>query len=277
MPLSEEFVLYSLADFFNRTLEVKMSKDTLAFIKNKSKDFSKLSTADKIYYFKYSVQLAESLMRYLDGICYFEINTDETNDIAHDFRLTWKKNKVVHISIYHNTINVHDVIPEKLMKICKYKRNTKVCKSYNENYRRINDMAYKKIKSKTKYTELSDKAKNKAFVSPVCDLVVTTLSKKRKCAAHLYNHLFSESNRIVIKLHKNRFVMYDFGQELGSVDSYRMKLSHDNHITITFNNKAKFVLNLQPNGPLIKEHLSIKFHTNFKNMDDIFAVDTQSV
>ena len=272
MPIDQKLLLYSLANTFHTTLGINISDETKTYNKKKSKEFGKMSVNEKMYYTKYSIQLAQSLMEYLKDISLFELNTDEDNEIVHDFRLTWKKNNIAHISMSHTSINVRDVIPEKLMKICKYKKNTNMSKAYISSYKTLNDKGYQKIKKYDKYSELNDKTRNNAVIYPVRDLVLSTLSKKRKCASSFFNHLFDESDRIVFRLYKNRFTMYDFGKNLDEVESYRMKLNQDNDIVIKFNNKTTFVLTLQWNASKISEHLSIKFHTIFKNMDDLFAV-----
>lgn len=277
MPVDENLLLFSLANTFNTTFKINICADTKAFIKATGKKFDKLPNSEKVYYVKYSIKLAESLSDYLDDIKLFEINTDPDHDIVHDFRLTWAKKNVAHISMSHKTINVKDVIPEKLMKICKYKRNTKICKAYTEKYKKINSNGYKKIKSKNKYSELSDKSKNSNLLGPICDLVLNTLSKKRKCASNFYDFLFAESDRLVLKLYKSRFTIYDFGKELVDVESFGMKLNPGNELLITFNNGVKFSLVLQTNASEIKEHLSLKFHTKIKNLDDLFGVANASI
>ncbi|MEP7258838.1 MAG: FlgD immunoglobulin-like domain containing protein, partial [Flavitalea sp.] len=45
--------------------------------------------------------------------------------------------------------------------VCKYKKNTKINKKYRESYAKINASGYKKLKSKTKYSEVPEKVKNK--------------------------------------------------------------------------------------------------------------------
>lgn len=277
MPLDEKHLLYSLANTFNTTLGIEICDDTKAYIKSNGKAFSKLNATDKMYYTKYAIQVAQDLTNYLKDISLFELNVDSDNEIVHDFRLTWKKGNIAHVSMSHGSINIRDVIPEKLMKICKYKKNTKIYKAFTAEYQKITSKAYEKIKSKNKYSELSDKNKNKLLLEPVCELVHTTLSKKRKCAVNLYNHLFTESNRIVLKLYKNRFTIYDFGKDLDDVESFRMKMADNNQILWSFNNGVKFTLQLQTNSSQIKEHISLKFHTNLKNMDDLFAVCNSTV
>ena len=277
MPVDQKLLLYSLAKTFNSVLGVDVCDDTLSYLKKITKTFNKLDTDEKMYYTKYSLSVAQSLMNYLKKISLFKLCVDSESEVVHDFTLKWGKNKLAYVSLSHNSINIKDIIPEKLMKICKYKRNTNICKAYTNQYDTICKKGYQRIKSKTKYSELSFKTKNKAMLEPVCELVVNTLSKKRKCAEHLYNHLFDEQDRIVFKLYKNRYTMYDFGKELDNVESFRMKLGSDNVITITFNNKTSFNLCLQTNATEIKEHLSLKFHTNFTNMDELFAVENKTV
>lgn len=276
MPVDNTLMLLSLAKTFNQTLGVDICDDTKTYIKSTSKIFSKLTNEEKIYYTKYSMVIAQSLSSYLEKISLFELNTDPEDEIIHDFKLTWKKDNIAHISLEHNTINTRDIIPEKLMKICKYKRNTKLAKAYLESYQKINDDGYKKIQSNTKYSEVKDKPKNKIILNPMKTLVFNTLSKKRKCASHLYDHLFGESDRIVFRLYKTRFVMYDFGKELDDVESFKMKIDPEN-ITVTFNNGAEFALCLITNATEIKPHLSLKFKSTFCNMDELFSIEKKSV
>lgn len=278
MPVDNDIMLFSIINTFNKTLGVDICDDSKKYLKSNAKKFSKLGSIDKIYYTKYSGQIAQSLMDYLEKITLFEINTDPDNEIVHDFKVTWKKNNVAHISLSHASINTRDVIPEKLMKICGYKKNTNVCKAYTESYQKINDKGYGKVKSKTKYSEISDKSKEKAILEPTRNLVLATIGKKKKHSQKLYDHLFGETDRIVFRLYKNRYAMYDFGKELGTVEGYvKMKLDKDDNIVVTFNNKTNFSLCLQTNATEIKPHLSMKFKTTFTNMDELFIVASASV
>lgn len=277
MPIDEQILLYSLANTFKNVLNVNICEQTQNFINSKIKKFIKLTPEDKMYYANYALQLSKSLTNYLDDITLFEINTDDEHEIFHDFRLVWKKDNVAHISMSHNSINIRDIIPEKLMKICKYKKNSKIHKSFTEAYQEITDVGYQKIQNKVKYSEINEEKKNKWIIDPVCNLVTTTLTKKRKCAVHIYNYLFNESERIVFRLYKNRYTMYDFGAKLDDVEGFKMVLESNNTISITFNNCLKFVLVLQTNATEIKKHLSLKFHTKLENMDEIFAITTGTV
>lgn len=277
MPIDINILLHCLIKTFNDTLSIDICKNSKIYIKDNSSIFEELDIDEKMYYVKYSLQLAQSLMEYLDEISLFELNVDEENEINHNFRIIWSDDNIAYISLSHNTIKVKDLIPEKLMKICKYKKNTNVSKLYTSEYKKLNDKGYRKIKSNEKYSELDDDDKKSMILEPFTNLVYQTLSKKRKCASNLYSFLFNEDNRIVFKLYKNKFTMYDFGKELDDVESYRMKLSSDNKMTIIFNNNSKFTLMLHTNATSIKQHLSIKFKTTFNNMDEIFAICTTSI
>ena len=277
MPPDDTYLLYCIANTFYTTLGIEVCPDTKAYMKSKLKEFSKLDTKEKIYYTKYSVHITGCLMEYLEEVSKFELNVDPEADIIHDFRVSWKKDNVIFVSLDHSSINIRNIIPDKLMKVCKYKKNTKICRTYNDSYQKWNSKTYQRIQSKERYSQLTEKNKNKNVLIPLCQLVIDTLSKKRKCALNLSQYLFEETDRIVFKLYKNRFTMYDFGTELEPAESFRMKLNLPNEIVITFSNKAKFVLSLQTNATEIKEHLSVKFHTIFRNIDDIFMVKSVSV
>ena len=252
MSVDQTHILYSLAKTFDTVLNVNICDDTKIYIKSNSKSFNKLDVDEKLYYTKYAMEVAQCLSEYLEKLSNFELNTDNDHDIIHDFRLSWGKKNIAHVCLSHIGINIRDIIPEKLMKICKYKRNTNICKAYNAAYSALNDKGYKKIEHKSKYSEISAKTKNSIILEPMCNLVLNTISKKRKCSVNLYDHLFGESDRIVFKLHKNRFVMYDFGKELVDVESFKMKLKPENTIEVAFNNGMKFNLCLHTNATEIK-------------------------
>lgn len=274
MSIEYDIMLYCLAKTFSDTLGVDICDDSKSYIKTTTKKFQSMDKDDRIYYQKYSILISKAMTDYLDDITLFELNVDPDNKINHDFRLSWKGDNVAHISLYHTSIVINDVIPKNLMKICGYKKNTNIYKSYVPAYEKINDNGYKKIKSNQKYSDLKDKEKNKIILDPIRELVIETISKKRKCAKKFHDHLFADEDRIVFRLHRNRFVMYDFGKEQDAVESFTMKEDKDRDVTIVFNNKSKFVLTLQTNASDIKPQLSTKFKTVFKNIDEIYMVDS---
>jgi hypothetical protein len=269
--------MYSLACTFKNTLGAELGENADSFIKSYGKKFAKIGTVDKMHYTKYSLKLAEAFSEQMGTIKEFEMNVDPESDIIHDFSLRPKKGETRYVVMSHKSINVRDIIPEKFPKICKYKKNTNISKGYVAGYEKINEHAGKKISSKEKYNEISDKVKQSAIYGPICELVIDSFSKKRKCAPYFYRHVFDESNRIILKLYKNRFTMYDFGTDVGEAESFKMKLTDHNQITVTFSNKAKFVMTLKTNASEIKERLSVKFHVDFANMDELFAITNKTI
>lgn len=278
MSVNKNLILYNLVNTLEGNFNVKLCKNFKNLQKEQLDNFNEIEIDQRFYYIRYGLQIAKCLMENYENFSKLELNNDSDHEIKHDFRLVWNDlDKMVHISMDHRSITVRDIIPDKLMKICNYKGNTKICREYKESYAQLNKECYRSIRKKEKYSELTIKRRQKAIIEPFNDLLISTLSKKRKCARHLYSHLFDESERSVLKLYKNRFTLYDFSKDIGEVDSFRMKLTTDNLISIIFNNKAKFQLSLQTNASHIKKHISLKFHTDFKNIDDFFAVANCSV
>jgi len=277
MSVDSELLLYSLTKTCHSSLGIKISADTEKYLSEKKN--GKIPQEDKLYYATYSLKLAQSLNEYIPKINMFEINTGTDDITNYNFKVDSKQCGTKYISLSHpNTIS-RDIIPEKLMKICKYRKNSKTHEEYTTAYNGICDKIRSKINSKEKYSEITEKQKQKVIYKPITDLVAQILTKKRKCANHLYNHLFGEDERIVIKLYKKRFMVYDFGAELpeSEIRSFKLKQNDSDEIILTFNNGAEFTLTLRTNSTEIKEHLSLKFHTKFNNMDELFAVKTASI
>lgn len=279
MSVDLELLLYSLAKAFNSTLNLDLDKHTLKFIKKIDEDFNDIVLEDKIYYYNYAGQIMKTLVNYLDDITVFELKDEnDENKEEYDFKLTWgEDNDVTYISMHHNTICVKDILPVKLMKVCQYRKNTTVSIDYKKKYNEITKTAYKKIKDNKKYSEVSNKTKNTYILEPVCELVYETINKKKKCAKHLYEHIFNESNRIVFTLYKFRFIMYDFGKDLGEVETFKMKLCDDNLISLEFNNGTIFNLKLDINSTDVKKYVSLKFKIKFDNMDDLFLISKGTI
>ena len=277
MAINREIMLYSLAKAF-KNIDIPFCDNTKQYLVDNASLYSELDQEDKIYYTNYASKLATNLCNYLTNINFFEINNDDNeSEIVHDFRLKWAKSSVSHISISHTTINVQNIIPEKLMKICKYAKNTNMSKDYLGEYYHLNDKFCEKIGDTERYSDLGQKFVDKNILNPFCLLVFNTLSKKRKCSTDLYNYLFNESNRLVLKLYKNRFIMYDFGTSTDAITSFKMKFKPPNELYIEFNNGATFNLVLSVNSSEIKDKISLKYHTTFTNLDDFFLVHRQTV
>nr|WBF70547.1 hypothetical protein [Megavirus caiporensis] len=279
MSVDRDILLYHIVSTFDTVVSTDLCKNSKKLLKDTNLD---LSIQDKIYYTNYSLKIVQKLIEHTENdlslkIKGVEINMEEDHEIVHDFRIICSKNHLIHISMNHKSINVNDIIPEKLMKICGYKKNTNMCKTYTTEYQQICEKSYRKIKSHEKYSELDDNIKNKMIITPISQLVFDTLSKKRKCAENIYNHLYKDGNRIVLRLYKNRFRIYDLNRDIDEIKSFGMKMSEDNEIIIKFNNGMIFNLKLRTNASDIKERLSVKFRTIFKNLDELFVVCDVSV
>ena len=275
MSIDNKLLLYNIIETF-KSLDVPICKSSVKYLEQEKIYCNEISLDEKIYYKKYSLLIIQKLLDYLGGIMKFEINMDEDRD--YDFRLKKEDNDMINISMYHNSIKIKDIIPKKLMKICKYSKNTKITKEYNEKYDEIVKEAYDKICSKNKYSDISEKTKISLLYSPICNLVYDKLSRKRNCSENLYKHIFQECGRMVLKLYKNRFTIYDFNlQSDMEIKSFRMKMVLPNKLLLTFNNGANFNLILQTNGSEIKQYISLKFHVSFINMNNLFAISTSTI
>jgi hypothetical protein len=160
------------------------------------------------------------------------------------------------------------------MKICGARGNSNFHKTYTAAYSDIVTTAYEKISQHERYSEISDKRKEKYLILPVRDLFVETMERKRKIAPKLFEYLFSETDRIVVDIKKNGFNIYDFSRQMSVPKSYTITTDEESSdsLNIAFDNDASFQLQLRTNAVLIKEHISLKFRTTFDNMDELCTV-----
>ena len=274
MSVNTDLLIYNIIRIFDNNFNVEVCSSSKKFIKKLSSEINEIEQEDRIYYVNYALKLVTSLIEYMKDIRKFSLNNDEEHEIEHDFSLVWgSDNNVSHISLNHNSIILRNIIPTKLMKICGYTRNSNLSKAFYEEYNNIESNISRELKKKriTRYSALKKEEKITLIYEPICKLVAETLSMKRKCADLLYEHLFGESNRIVMKLYKNRFNMYDFEQSIDTPGSYKMT-AKDDTITIKFKNGVIIVLTLQTNATNVKNKLSLKFHTSMENMNELFCI-----
>lgn len=275
MSVDSNHILYGIATCLESQLNVEICDETRKMLKKHGKEFKELDTSDKLYYANYSLKIVRGLNEVFGEISAFELGSND-EEIDCNFTIVVGEESIP-VSLNYKSIMIYDVIPEKLMKICSYRKSTNIYKDYIDAYEKYSKATYKKIGKYEKYSDLKDNVKNKTIYEPLSNLVVDTISKKKKCAPYLYNHLFRECNRVVVKLFKNRFFIYDFRKEMEEIKSYNMKLLSESSIQITFNNKTKFTLNLHTNATAIQEHLSVKFRTNLVNMNELFSVFSASI
>lgn len=223
----------------------------------------------KIYYMTYSLKLVDTLRSHVSNITAIDIpNNYGTFTDAYTLILTSDDDNIT-VEIGKNMPVLKDIIPDKLMKICKYQGNSNVSKKYKPEYKQLNDKIYSRLSKKyDKYSDISQEKKDIILYEPFVDLFISSLVKKRKCAQHLYNHIITFEPKLLIITRHNNYELYDFTKisELGDNPSFRLKKIDKNSINITFNNNFKFRLVLHSNATNINQHLSLKYHITFVNV-----------
>lgn len=272
--INQEYLLSQIAKIFSTMVSLEVCKRSEILISENRSVGKALEANEKLYYNKYATAVCESLNVYLKKkkIKQFVLNRDKEKDKSYDFILRGKED--TKISLNSKSIEVKDIIPQRLMKICGIRGNSTMHRQYTASYAEITSTAYEKISRYERYSEIPDGKKNKYLIAPIRDLFVTTMTKKRKITPILFKHLFSETDRIVVDIKKTGFTVYDFSRQLEEPESYNITTDDDDptSLTITFNNDAVFRLELRTNAVQVKEHLSLKFRTTFENMDDTCTV-----
>jgi hypothetical protein len=270
--LNEEYLLYHLAVVFRDVMGIEVCSDTSDMITEKADEYEKVKPAKRLFYNSYASNVCQELISYLKKVTMFELaSKDKKTD--HDFVLTWGNDDTVRISLSFESLNVNPIIPKKLMKICGLRGNTKIHKAYKPEYAKLEKKALKALEDKEKYSDASEKSLNKHIIDPFTDLVISTLSKKRKCSPKLFQYIFGETDRIIIRARQNSFRIYDFSIGNEEIVSHRIKRSDvTGRFDLTFSNNYKFIMELAPNSVTIGNSLSLKFSITFKNIDKIFCV-----
>ena len=241
-------------------------------------DPDSLSANDNMFFYtKYATILSEKIVAISKKkISKFEITQDDDSVIMPEFTITYGKSSR-RICLNHKDIRIANLIPKNLMKICGYRKNTTISKEFTESYSKLNDKVYSKIKSHSKYSEITPEKKESLIFKPVSQLLIDTISGKRKCSSNLFKHLFSETDRVVIRIYKSSFTIYDFSKDISETESFKMQLLENHDIILTFKNGVEFKLSLQTNAPEIKDKLSLKYHVSIQNFDQLFSIDSGKV
>lgn len=272
--IDKSIFVYSLLTTFNNVLKLKLCNNSKLFIDETSNKFDNLEVDQKMYYTKYAMDVATSLVSVVN-FSNIELNYTMSEDIYKkkdfDISLFYDNNDKVNVLFSTTSIKVNNIIPNKLMKKCKYIKSTKVYKEYTEMYNTINNSAYCAFKNKNKFSDLSKEDIDKYLLVPVSKLIVDTLSHKKKHAQNFYNAIFNETNKMTVRLYKNRFTIYDFYKTM-SIKSLSISRNKNNILKIRFNNNASFTCYLASNSVEIKENLSLKLHIKFENIDEIYKI-----
>jgi len=151
-----KFLLYTVSTTFSANLECEICEQTSVFLNKYSKKYAKLDASDKIYYSKYAIQLVQKLTEYLEQINRFRMK-EEDDDAAYDFCLITGNNKKNYVSLQYSTLNLNNVVPNKLTKICHCDKDSIVTKSYDKSYNVINKDVYSEFSCYDKYIDIKPK------------------------------------------------------------------------------------------------------------------------
>lgn len=284
MSVDTRYLLYGMVMFFQGQTNVKISKESKDYAAKKKIRFMKLTKGSKTYYLNYSTELATKLISKLGKIKMYEINMDKDDDKdkdksskspVHDFRLITEKNKTHYISLNKESLGIYNINPRNLMKVCKYNGNTNMAKAYNAAYDKLNTRIYSKTHNKVdRYNEISAKSKDQLIFSPMTQLMLDAISKKRKCAANLYSHLVREDSRLIVYIYRNKFSVYDTSKlsKIGSVESFSIKRITPTALRIKFNNGVILRLELKLNSTLVQKNVSLKYIAKFTNAAELMQV-----
>lgn len=265
---------------------IKIDDDTETFMTNTKSKFAKKTLDEKNFYMTYSLSIVDTLNKNFKKPNKIIVNSDTEDKAAmkYDLLLTHKKDKTIPISFDYNSLAINNILANKFMKICGFRRNTTIYKTYKAEYDKINDKVYNKIKSKESFTDLSEKTLMKTVYDPFTALLAATLTLKRKCSTELFNAIYEECPRVIIKLMKSRFVVYDFTEYNYQPNGFSLKKIEktNNQLLLKYKkytdesgNKIDgpiFLLTLTKNSQKIKPQLSLKYNITMENMDKLFLM-----
>jgi hypothetical protein len=269
-----DILLYYVYKSFDTLQCGTLSKTTKKYIEDKENIIIALDQESKKYYFNYATRITMLMLEYygqIHKIC--AIENEEEKMV--NFTIFYGDNMTTGISLDHKTINIKNILPERLLKFCKIDKCSETAAIYNEKYEIMSNEIYKRIKKYTKYSDISREDK-KWMCNKTSDLFMDVLSDKREYIMNLYNHIFNEMNRLVIKTFSNRFYMYDFAVHYDKPTDYEIQIDAG-VITIIFDNEFEFTLTPMTNGTQVKRHISMKFNTKFINMDRFYQVGYRSL
>jgi hypothetical protein len=277
----DDYLLYSLINELENSHEIQIDDLAVDHKESMIKPFAKLNTADKVYYTKYGSRLAQAFVDYLPNIQMFGLDVGEDHPDSQAW-ITWIPDQqeddeqepeeiCVHINFTYSE-PVRDIIPKKLMRICKYKGNSNKFKAFNEAYEELRASIYSSIEEFSKYSEIELASRREIIFDPLVELIYNTLLRKRDRKDVLFEYLFPNPQAICIDLRKSKFTMYDFTTELEGDNGYHLKILKNGKLNIKFNNGCHFTLTPKTNGTYINEVISLKMHTTLKNVDELFAI-----
>lgn len=282
--LFKPYIIYCVIKQFKDLHSVQSDDDTDSFCENVMKKFSKTTLDEKNYYLSYANCLIDSLVKSFKKPKKIVINAepDKKAPMQYDLMLTYGKENSIPISFDFNTIGINNIIANKFMKPCGFKKNSNVYKAYHTAYNKINNKVYEKIKDKDSFSEIKEKFLMKNMYDPITNLLVATLQMKRKCASNLYHSIFDETPRVLIKLMKSRYVIYDFSRYQYQPTGFSLKKESGNELQLKYKkftdedgnriDGPNFKLTLNKNSTKINPILSMKYTITMINMNKLFLL-----
>ena len=169
--------------------------------------------------------------------------------------------KVNNISIKHQRIS-------SLYNQCNFKEEKK--EKFIEEYKKLNNNWYNKIKDKTNYCNINKEEKNVMFID--FNNLVKKYLKQIKNIKCYYDFLISYEKIFVIK-YDNKKQQITIINYLNINDAKKIsKIEVDNnYINLEFDNKIKIKMRLHTASKSITKSLSLKYDTKIVNTEKIFS------
>lgn len=282
LPIEENILMYSIVFSLTNNLAINVCQKSKNLLTYHNTSYNNLQSPEKIYYSKYAMKILEKITGYMENVSYFEFNDDFESEIQHNFKITWGPDVekiITPVSLYGETINIVNILPEKIMQYCKQDSESEICIEFEKNYEKLMSNLRNKIIKREESEKLHISKKTELISNSVYKLIIDTLKQMQHCALHLYNHIFSENNRIVFNIAKNKFRMYDFeNPELNDVTSFKIGMDPEKKcIILEFNNEVAFLLTLKMRDSQIKERISLELVTKMVNIDKKFMVQSATI
>ena len=129
--------MYTMITTFSVDLHVKVCDESKNFLSYHQIEYNNLNTVEKLYYSKYAIKMIDKMINYMENITYFELNDDLDSIIQHNFKLEWgesdNRTKTL-VSLYYETLDIANILPEKLMQYCKIDDESQISQTYTEKF-----------------------------------------------------------------------------------------------------------------------------------------------
>jgi hypothetical protein len=255
-------------------VSTKIDSSGKKYINDLHQVFNELTIDQKLYNSVYGLRIIGWLTNYVGPIKHIELNIVDNKLNSHHFRLIIDKSTIIYVSLDNKKIKVNDIIPKQINDVFKCDSFNDENNDFMQDLEKINKAAYNLFNGTySKISEIELKTRAKVLLNPVNKLFTEYLNKNRKRKTKcLFNWLFNEKNRFVLRLLKSKFTMYDFTKEYEAPTNYTIVFDND-IICVQFDNGFDFALKLKLNSGAIDKSFCLKYVTTFINIDQIFGTD----